>query len=453
MAPQPDLTLSSTQPQNVQDTIAVNENTRYQQFTGLGAAMTDSSAWLICNKMSAPQRGALMQELFGQSGPSTGLAAPPIHLNFLRVGVAATGAMTDTTAYSYDDNPPGGSDPNLTSFSISHDQAYIIPALQQALQIDSGLEILASPWSPPGWMKGNGTLDNKNNTGTLLTQYYGTYAQYLVKFIQAYANAGIPIAALTPANEPTTATQYPGLQLSESQEAQFISQDLQPALSHSRPEHEDLRQRPELGPVLGIREPARFEPRAARSERHRLALLLRLADGHDPAPPAGAEPRSDRRRVLARDQVVRNPGVPDLDAAQLGQRRRHLERRARPQRKPDPDAQLLRWLPRRGLDRPVDRQRDVPPRVLPARPGQRVRPARRHPHRLEQLRHLRSRTAPTLESITSGLDDVAFQNPDGSKVLVANNNSSSPISFAVETDGNYFSYTIPAGAMTTFEWQ
>ena len=57
------------------------------------------------------------------------------------------------------------------------------------------------------------------------------------------------------------------------------------------------------------------------------------------------------------------------------------------------------------------------------------------------------------ETISSGLDDVAFLNPDGSKVLVANNNSSSPISFAVESDGSYFSYTIPAQAMTTFAWQ
>ncbi len=211
--------------------VDVDEHTRYQQFTGTGAAMTDSSAWLINEKMSATQRAALMQELFGQPGSGTGLAAPPIHLNFLRIGVAATGAMTVTPAYSYDDNPPGGSDPGLTSFSISHDTSYIIPALQQALAIDPGLQILASPWSPPGWMKGNGALSNANNSGTLLPADYATYAQYLVKFIQAYASAGIPIADLTPANEPTTATQYPGLNLSESQEAQFIAQDLEPALA------------------------------------------------------------------------------------------------------------------------------------------------------------------------------------------------------------------------------
>src|SRR5581483_1285645 len=57
-----------------------------------------------------------------------------------------------------------------------------------------------------------------------------------------------------------------------------------------------------------------------------------------------------------------------------------------------------------------------------------------------------------IETISSGLDDVAFINPDGSKMLVAYNNSSAAISFAVASDGSYFSYAIPAGAMTTFVW-
>jgi glucosylceramidase len=55
-------------------------------------------------------------------------------------------------------------------------------------------------------------------------------------------------------------------------------------------------------------------------------------------------------------------------------------------------------------------------------------------------------------TVGAGLDDVAFRNPDGSKVLVANNTSSAPISFAVHSQEGYFTYTIPAQAMTTFVW-
>ena len=58
-----------------------------------------------------------------------------------------------------------------------------------------------------------------------------------------------------------------------------------------------------------------------------------------------------------------------------------------------------------------------------------------------------------VESITAGLDDVAFVNPDGSEVLIAYNNSTRPISFAVQSSTGYFTYTIPAQAMSTFLWR
>jgi glucosylceramidase len=61
--------------------------------------------------------------------------------------------------------------------------------------------------------------------------------------------------------------------------------------------------------------------------------------------------------------------------------------------------------------------------------------------------------ASRVETITSGPDDVAFVNPDGSKVLVAHNNSRAPISFDASSHGRHFTYTIPARAMTTFTWR
>ena len=58
-----------------------------------------------------------------------------------------------------------------------------------------------------------------------------------------------------------------------------------------------------------------------------------------------------------------------------------------------------------------------------------------------------------IETVSAGLEDVAFLNPDGTKVLIAYNNSSAAISFTVQSEGRYFTYTIPAQAMTTFLWQ
>src|ERR1700751_23333 len=81
-------------------------------------------------------------------------------------------------------------------------------------------------------MKSNNSLGNPNHAGTLLTQYYQAYANYFVKFIEAYARLGIPIEAITPANEPTTATQYPGLELTGPEEVSFSPDALAPALQN-----------------------------------------------------------------------------------------------------------------------------------------------------------------------------------------------------------------------------
>ena len=156
LAPQPSLALSPVQPQGV-PVIGVNEQLRYQQFAGLGAALTDSSAWLMFNQISPVTRLALLQSLFGPAG---------LHLNFLRVPMAASDFTVSAQPYSYDDLPSGQSDPSLANFSIAHDLAYIIPTLRQVLAVNPGLELLANPWSPPAWMKANDSLGNTGGQGT-----------------------------------------------------------------------------------------------------------------------------------------------------------------------------------------------------------------------------------------------------------------------------------------------
>src|SRR6202012_3362800 len=136
--------------------------------------------------------------------------------------------------YTYYDQPAGQSDPSLTDFSVAHDQAYILPALRAAHQLNPKLYLEAVPWSPPAWMKANDALDNRHGAGMLLTTDYAPLAQYFVKFLQAYAAAGVPIDAIAPQNEPTAMTIYPGMQLSEAQEATFVTRYLRPALLAAR---------------------------------------------------------------------------------------------------------------------------------------------------------------------------------------------------------------------------
>src|SRR5271157_2547599 len=92
--------------------ITVDATTQYQQMDGFGGSLTDSSAWLIWNKLSASQQTALMQQLFSPSGG--------IGISFLRQPMGATD-FSASGNYSYDDMPSGQTDPNLTNFSVAHD--------------------------------------------------------------------------------------------------------------------------------------------------------------------------------------------------------------------------------------------------------------------------------------------------------------------------------------------
>ncbi|MHB1834230.1 MAG: glycoside hydrolase family 30 protein [Solirubrobacteraceae bacterium] len=202
-------------------TIHVDDRVRYQRIIGFGAAMTDSSAWLMYDELSPSAREGLMQALFGSSG---------IHLTFVRIPIGASDFSATGTPYTYDDLPAGGLDPLLDGFSIVHDDAYVIPALQAMLTVDPGTYTMASPWTAPPWMKANDAFDNGVGAGVLLAADYQPFAAYLVKFIQSYEAAGIPIDALTPQNEPEGPSPFPGMQLDEPAEAELIVQYLEPSL-------------------------------------------------------------------------------------------------------------------------------------------------------------------------------------------------------------------------------
>src|SRR5271165_577680 len=201
--------------------IHVNDRVRYQDVLGFGAALTDSAAWLIDDELPPAQRAVLLNSLFGAGG---------IRLNFVRVPMGATDFTVGGEPYSYDDVEPGESDPQLASFSVAHDDAYIVPTLQQMLAIDPSIALLATPWSPPPWMKSNQSYDNLDGTATLLPSAYAAFADYFVDFLQAYAARGIDVGAITPQNEPQGRSDFPGMTWSAADESDWIVNDLEPAL-------------------------------------------------------------------------------------------------------------------------------------------------------------------------------------------------------------------------------
>lgn len=197
-------------------TIHVDETKSYQTMDGFGASLTDSSAYVIYHHLGEAARRQLMEKLFDADAGAG--------ISYLRLPMGASDFSV--SAYSYDDMPEGETDPKLAHFSIAHDEAYIIPVLKQALAINPQLKIMGSPWSAPGWMKTTGKLQK----GKLLPEYYGAYAQYFVKFIKAYEAAGVPIHAITLQNEPHyEPADYPGMRMEPADQAEFVRTYLGPA--------------------------------------------------------------------------------------------------------------------------------------------------------------------------------------------------------------------------------
>lgn len=211
---QSDLTFSSSTG-NADYTVNVNEGTTYQQMDGFGVSLTDASAWLLNYKLSSTKRNEVMGNLFGSSG---------ISMSMLRQPMGASDFAWST--YTYDDV---SGDTALNQFSISRDQPYIIPMVKAALAKNSAIKVIASPWSAPAWMKY--TTNDKNGTGKLKAENYPVYANYFVKFVQAYQAQGIPIYAVTPQNEPLFEPgRYPGMLMNEQDQIGMIGDYLGPAL-------------------------------------------------------------------------------------------------------------------------------------------------------------------------------------------------------------------------------
>lgn len=214
MEPQSNINFAATS--IVGTPIIVDESETYQQVEGFGASFTDSAAFLLNQVATPAARNTAMSDLFTRTGKGIGIS-------FIRNPMGASDIAR--SHYSYDDGP---ADPTLASFSIAHDQADIIPLTLQAKALNPQLKIMANPWSPPGWMKDSGSLTG----GSLLPSMYDPFANYFVKYIQAYQAAGIPIDYISLQNEPLFVPgDYPGMGMDAATQTVVLRDHLLPALT------------------------------------------------------------------------------------------------------------------------------------------------------------------------------------------------------------------------------
>ena len=194
-------------------TIRLDPNKTFQEILGFGAAFTDASCYIF-SELPSEQREKLFHELFHPS---------ELGLSVCRTCIGASDYSTEV--YSLDEGEP---DPDLKRFSIEHDRKYFLPALQQARKVNPDLFLFSSPWSPPGWMKANGSMLG----GSMRKKYFKSYAQYFVNFLQEYAKAGVPIQAITSQNEVDTDQdgRMPACLWGQEYEIEFVGKHLGPLL-------------------------------------------------------------------------------------------------------------------------------------------------------------------------------------------------------------------------------
>jgi len=193
----------------------VDATRRFQTLQGFGGAFTEAAAhtWMA---LSAARRDEFMRDCFD---PHAGLGYTlcRVHINSCDFALGN---------YAHADTP---GDAALQGFSIERDRHALLPFIQAAQRAAGRpLQLLASPWSPPGWMKDTGQM---NHGGKLLPQYRQAWAQCFVRFIQAYAAEGMPVWAVSVQNEPEATQRWDSCLYSAEEERDFVRDHLGPALA------------------------------------------------------------------------------------------------------------------------------------------------------------------------------------------------------------------------------
>ena len=207
-------------------TVVVDPTQQYQSMEGFGAAFTDSAANLLMQVEPSASLPGTLNDLFTRTGNGIGLS-------FMRIPMGASDIAL--SVYSFDDMPVGQTDPTLANFSIAHDQTSILPLIKQAKALNPQMKLMANPWSPPGWMKDPASMSPVSMLGGTLLMTSSTetdFANYFVKYIQAYQAAGVPIDYISLQNEPLyVTTTYPSMGMSSSAQLALLQGYVLPALT------------------------------------------------------------------------------------------------------------------------------------------------------------------------------------------------------------------------------
>ncbi len=406
-------------------TIAIDRTQAFQSIDGFGYTLTGGSAELL-SRMTPDRRAALLQELFATEGDGIGVS-------YLRLSIGASDL--DGRVFSYDD---GAADPELTRFSLDPDRAHLIPVLKQILAIVPDLKLMASPWSPPAWMKTNGSSVG----GSLKPEFQAAYAAYFVKYLQGMRAEGVRIDAVTVQNEPLHGGNNPSLLMTAAEQAGFIKHHLGPAFRKAGLDtkiviYDHNCDRPDYPiAILDDPEAAQFiDGTAFHLYGGKIDAMAQVHDAHPD------------KHLYFTEQWIGAPG--DLRGDLAWHTRelivgatRHWARTvlewnlaSDPKQEPHTPGGCDRCLGALTLD--GDAVTRNPAYYIVAHAAKSVRPG----------------SVRIASDAVAGLPNVAFTTPDGRTVLIVLNDSPAPRSFTVRDGDRTLPLSLPPGAVGTCTWR
>lgn len=411
---------------NASTTIEVDSTQTFQSIDGFGYTLTGGSATLL-NSLPAITLDPLLKELFLWDSTNIGVS-------YLRISIGASD-LSDST-FSYDDMPAGGTDVNLTHFTIDKEKQDLIPILKKIVALNPSIKILGSPWSAPVWMKTNGSFKG----GSLKPEYYAAYANYFVKYIQAMKAEGITIDAITPQNEPLHGGNNPSMVMQATEQASFIKNNLGPAFASAGINtkiitYDHNADKPEY--PLAILNDAAAKPFVNGSAFHLYGgSISALSTVHTAHPD---------KHVYFTEQWVGGPGdfAGDLKwhvenliiGATRNWSRNVLEWNlaADPNYKPHTTGGCTSCLGALTISSNVSRNVSY---YIIAHASKFVRPG----------------SVRIGSTNTGSLATVAFKNPEGKKVLIVLNKGTNTESFNIKFNGSMVTSSLKGGAVGTYVW-
>jgi glucosylceramidase len=409
-------------------TIDVNETQTFQTIDGFGCCLTGGTAMNLI-RMEPAKRATLLKELFATDDANIGIS-------YLRVSIGASDL--NDHVFSYDDLPPGQTDPSMSRFNLGPDRADVIPVLKEILVINPGIKILGSPWSPPPWMKTN----HDTRGGSLKPEFYEAYATYFVKYIQGMKAEGIRIDAITVQNEPLNPNNNPSLLMPALEQANFIKRYLGPAFKRAGIDtkiilYDHNADRPDYPlAILNDPEAAKYADGSA----------FHLYGGKIEALSQVHNARPDKN-IYFTEQWVGAPGDLKRDLANhvrnliIGATRNWSRN-------------VLEWNLAADAHQNPHTDRGGCDRCLGAVTIDGNKVTRNPAYYI--LAHAAKFARPGSTRIGSNsletLPNVAFKTPDGRKVLIVLNNSQAPQTFNIRDQGKSAGSTLNAGAVGTYVW-